>query len=788
MSHRIGAAVAAVCMLLLVVVPASAQDVDGRVITALVFTGLKTLPEETVSYYLGLEVGQRLDTEDLNERLHSLWDTQLIEDISIDSTVTTDGVILRIHAEERPVLISVEYEGNKKVSRNDILDRIAEDNIAVREGDYLSRGELERLEGAIEALYAEKGYRLATARHRIETVSPGERRVYFAVDEGDKVRIGDIDFEGNTVFSDRRLRFSMKKTKESGLITKVTKRDVFSTAKLEEDLERVRELYRSAGYKNVILGETETEVYGKGGDTDLDGKRRLAVTVPIEEGARWRLGEIDFEGNDKYPDELLASQFQRSRGDWLRSNLVDEGLEAVNEIYSNTGYLFSRVDREIIEREDNIADLIVKIDEGDQYRIGRVEFRGNTRTRDKVLRRELGNVQEGLVLNTGALRNSLLRIRQLEFFKVDEEDPVEFDFNNEQQTVDLLIKGEEGDRTEMTFGGGFSEFDGFFGTFSFRTRNFLGRGESVGVALQSGRLRDSFDLSYFIPWFLDRPQSVGIQASQRSFEYDLLSGQEVFQDSRGGTLTYGRNLGLFRSLSLSYSLLDVEDIRTALTLAGELVEQNFTRKISSTRLSYSFNRVDSRFEPTNGSRHTLSLEYAGDILGGDTSYFRPRGSFSLYRPVTKAPVATVFGVNAEAGYIRALADDTLFTTDRFYIGGENSIRGFRTRSVWARDDEGNSLLDEFGFPLGGDSFLQFNLEYHFLTGGPFRVLLFGDAGAVFADGQSIDVDRFRYTAGVEFRVTVPIFGQPLRFIYANNLDPLPDDRFESFQFSVGTTF
>jgi len=763
-----------------------AQSVDGRVISALEFTGLSSLPEETVTYYLGLEVGQILNLDDLNERLHTLWETDLVENISIDSTATADGVTLSISVEERPILLSVEYIGNKKISRNDILDRIAEDNIAVREGDYLSRGELDRLSSTIETLYAEKGYRLAEAVYSVEAPSAGERRVTYTVDEGDKVRIGDIDFEGNTVFSDRRLRFAMKKTKESGLVTKVTRRDVYSTAKLEEDLDRIRQLYREAGYKNVILGDTEADVYAKG--QDETGRRRLAVTVPIEEGARWKIGEIQIDGNERYQDEILLAQFEDSRGGWLRSNIVSEGLTSIGDIYSNTGYLFARVDNEIIERDENIADVLVKVDEGDQYRIGRVEFRGNTRTRDKVLRRELGSVQEGLVLNTGALRNSLLRIRQLEFFKVDEEDPVAFDFDNEAKTVDLLVKGQEGDRTEMTFGGGFSEFDGFFGTFSFRTRNFLGRGENVGVSLQSGRLRDSFDLSYFVPWFLDRPQSVGIQLSQRSFEYDLLDGQEVFQESSGGTLTYGRNLGLFRSLSFSYSLLDVEDIRTAFTLAGDLVEQNFTRKISSARIAYSFNRVDSRFEPTNGSRYSLSMEYAGGVLGGSTNFVRPRGSFSLYQPVTRGIVSTVFGLNAEAGYIEAIDGDSLFTTDRYYIGGENSVRGFRTRAIWARDDDGNTLLDEFGFPLGGDAFLQVNAEYHFLTGGPFRFLLFADAGAVFADGQSIEADRFRYSAGVEFRVTVPIFGQPLRFIYANNLDPLPDDRFETFQFSVGTTF
>ena len=159
------------------------------------------------------------------------------------------------------------------------------------------------------------------------------------------------------------------------------------------------------------------------------------------------------------------------------------------------------------------------VDEGDQYKVGRIEFQGNTKTRDKVIRRNMG-VQEGRLLNAGALRNSLLRIRQLEFFKVDEEDPVQFDFDNEEKEVNLNIKGEEGDRTELLFGGGFSELDGLFGQFQFKTRNFLGRGETLAASLQSGRRQDVFDISYFIPFFLDRPQNVGIQAFQRRLDYE----------------------------------------------------------------------------------------------------------------------------------------------------------------------------------------------------------------------------------------------------------------------------
>ncbi len=767
---------------------AVAGALDGRPIREIRFSGLERLAEETLRFYLGVEEGKPYDEAAVNGKIHDLWGRQLIDDIEVVAEELADGVALSVRVVERPVLRSIEYQGLKRVSRTDVVERISKDRLRVREGDSLNLGELRRLQAVIEDLYEEKGFRLAKADFTIERVSAGDRKVIFTVDEGDKVRIEDIDFEGNTVFGDRRLRWVMDKTKESGFITRLFKKDIYKSAAIEEDLEKVREIYRKAGYKNVVLGEPRIDVQARrpGAETLKEQKRRLFLTIPVEEGTRWKLGEITINGNDRFSDEVLLRQFKRPRGGWLRSNAVGDGIEAIRELYQNTGHLFAQVQPEIKERGREVADLLVYIDEGDQFSVGRIEFEGNTKTRDKVLRREMG-IQEGMVLNSGALRNSLLRIRQLEFFRVDEEDPVAFEFDNEAKTVDLQIKGEEGDRTELMFGGGFSEIDGFFGQFQFRSRNFLGRGETLGVSIQSGRRQDVFDLSYLVPWFLDKPQSVGLQLFNRKLDFSLFTGQALRSSTRGATLTYGRNLSLFRSISTSYSRYDQEDEQRRL-VGGQLVDSRFERDVSTVRLAHVFDKRDSRLQPTVGYRYSTTLEYAGGFLGGSTSFIRPQTTFTLYKPLTKQRMKTVAAFNLELGYIEPFGGRDLFFLDRFYLGGESSMRGFRFRSIWVRDDAGNTLIDNLGFPLGGDKFLQLNLEYIFLVGGPFRVLLFGDAGNVFAEFQDYDLGNLRYTAGVELQINVPIFGAPLRFIYAFNLEPFPDDRFETFQFSVGPSF
>lgn len=239
---------------------------------------------------------------------------------------------------------------------------------------------------------------------------------------------------------------------------------------------------------------------------------------------------------------------------------------------------------------------------------------------------------------------------------------------------------------------------------------------------------------------------------------------------------------------MSFSRFTSEDRRTLLLPDNTFSDQVFSRQVSSIRLSYSFDKRDNRLQPTVGTRYRASLEYTGGILGGTTDFVRGRGVYSYYKPVTKKGLRTVAAINVEIGAIKPFGGSQLFFNDRFYLGGENTIRGHRFRSIWVRDRDGNTVLDVFGTPLGGDKFLQFNAEYHLLLGGPFRILLFTDAANVFSEAQAYSFEGMRYTGGLEMQVNVPVFGAPLRFIWSRNLDPQVGDRFESFQFSIGTSF
>lgn len=799
-----------------VVAPALA----GKKIAALEFKGLKTLSEETLLYYLGLEIGQALDEERLNKAIKSLWDRGLVDDLKIESTPVAAGVKLTITVQERPILRSIDYEGLKRLSKTDIQDKIATQRIKVHEGEPMSLGELQRVKTLIEDLYREKGYRFAQASYKVQDLAGNDKKVVFKVDEGDRVRIAKITFTGNHVIGGFRLRWAMKDTKESNLVTRIMKKDVYDPAKLQEDLDKVREVYHSEGYKNVSIGDPQIEVRAKHPNAAAvkDQNRRMFITIPVEENDRWRLGQVSVEGNKIYPEAALMRAFSLKPGAWLRSKVLDDSVKKIRDTYSNTGYVYARVEPELVERAGHVADLVVHINEGEQFKVGRIEFSGNDRTRDKVLRREV-RLYEGGLVNIAAVKNSILKINQLGYFKLEEEGPVDIEANSEKKEVNLVFKGREANRTELQFGGGWSEIDGFFIQFSVSTKNFLGRGEQAGVSVQTGRYRKLYDFNYNVPWWLDRPQSIGFRAFDSDLNYQALVNTQYIQKSKGVVLTYGRNYGLFNQASLSYTYSRNNESESLLTPIGttttSVVPPIYLINTSSIKPAWVRDSRDNPFEPVRGMRMAASLEYGGGPLGGNDNFLRPDVSFSLFAPVTNGSLKTVFAVNGEIGLLHATkSSPPLSPLEFFFIGGENSIRGMRFRSVTVRDRRGIAVLDQFGAGVGGDKFMQYNVEYHFLTGGPFRVLVFADAGNVYGEvprvlgalisctttpggvappkgacvDQGFDFGHLRYTAGVELRVLIPLFGAPLRFIYSKNLRPQPLDEFETFQFSIGTSF
>ncbi len=775
--------------------------------------GYQTVSPDTIAHYLGIKVGDRYDREKIRQNFSALWDTGLLENAKIEAEPSPAGVTLVVTVEERPIVKDVEFVGNKKLSTSQIKDRLKEAKVTVRAGAPLSLRDVARARSAIADYYVEQGFRSASVDYRIDDISKTEKKVVFLIDEGDKVKIESISFTGNTAASAQSLRNAMHKTKVATFWRILSDDTVYNQVNYEADVESIKALYQSKGYKDIVVKDPILDVYivnPNAKPTKI--KRRVRITVPIVQGDKFYTNTItvvrvqqngqaaDPPEPSVYPGALLLKRFwELPPGSVLNRDRLIEGLAGIEAMYKTRGYIYWFADPVFKEVGRDRVDIEVRIFEGDKFYLGRLEVQGNTQTRDKVIRREFG-LDEGDVMDMEAVKKSIQKISQLGYFKLGEEP--QFGVRGEEKKVDIVLKGQETSRNEIQFGAGYSGFDGFFGQFSFQTRNFLGRGEIIGVSAQLGRVSNYFDLSYTIPWFMDKNQSVGASLFRRKVVYSSQTEQR-----QGGTVFYGKGLGLFDSASVLYSYQDIEasyPARAAPTPPGQppppqkFIDTSGTS--SSLTPAYRYDSRNDPMNPTRGFRLFAAVEIAPAFFGGTNAFIKPTIGATVYIPV-RFPRNAVLALNAEVGFVTAVSGTPLQVFERFQLGGEQSMRGFSQGAIVPLHPETNIVFtDADGRILGGNKFFVVNVEYQFLTIGPATLLAFVDIGNNYYDTQSFDLTNIRSAFGMELRVLLPIFQAPLRFIYAINLHPIqPLDQFgfpinnltekqSGFTFSIGRTF
>lgn len=784
-----------------------AEDIEGPEIADVIVEGGVTLTEDTVAYYLGMEAGDPLNSEFLSDGFRRLWEAGLVEDLKIETEALEDGrVNLIVTVVERPFVNSVIFEGNQKLSATDIKDRLDEAGIEVPRNVPLRMAQLTKIENALGALYAAQGYRSAQIGFEVEDLGRNRRRVIYTIDEGGKVKIGEILFAGNDAFSNGRLRRALKKTKEVSFYRIWGKSIIYSDEAWEEDRQNLKEFYLNHGFVDVKVGQPTVELVAKKPDAETLKKQkfRAKITIPVEEGAPYRLGSVTVEGAEVFPAELLAGQVGAESNKVYSFKVIDAGLESIRDIYHNRGYIYAYTNevRKKREGEDHVVDVVVDIFEGDRFRLGRLEFSGNTSTKDKVLRREF-RVTEGNWMNMGLFRSSVFKVNALGYWKLEEE-PLEFDFDEENKKVNVTVKGQEVGRNDLQFGAGYSELDGFFAQASFNTRNFLGRGESLGVSVQVGGRADYYTLSFTEPYLFDRRILLG--ASIFSTSTDIA---DYYRETTGATLSMGFGLGMWGSLT---GLLSYENVESRFAVSNfgfpgdsssghdrpvdfppvepvplENAFEFFAGKTLALTPGYRYDTRDDPFDPNQGTGINARIRMAGGPLGGDFDYVRPELTLTKFMPLSRKK-KSIFAFNAEVGKFFPYDESELPLYERYRLGGDRTLRGLPYYSVRPRTVDGDYFYTEAGSIMGGDRYWLLNLEYQYRVGGPVKLVLFTDIGNTYHEDQGWDWNLYRHTYGVEMRIFLPIFQAPIRFIYGMVLDPYPDEDSSDFQFSIGTTF
>lgn len=749
----------------------------------------------------------------IREDFRRLWSTEFLDDLSVETQdyPFANGVVGKIvvyRMEERQRVKIVDYVGSSQVESTKIDEKLREENVQVRLDTFINEGTIRRVKSIIRAMLSEKGFHDSTITHQIKpatTGGPKSVHLTFTVDEGPKYVIRDIEFLGNTAISDRTLKRKMKETKERWIFSMVTGRGTYKDTKYEEDAEKVQAYYRDEGYITTQVGNPELRTI----ETDADGQTRyIQLRIPVSEGPRYKIGTFDFADNTVVKDEALLPIFKVKAGDHYSEKAIRKGLEKAREMYGTGGYWeftgypsFKRAD----EVDDNaspeeraaaaakpaIVDVTMHLQEGEQFFVNRITFTGNTTTRDRVIRREMRLFENG-VFNTEALKYSVKRLNQLGYFK-----PLEGDETikvaktpNAKNEVDVTLKFEEQNRNQVQFGAGYSELDGLFINGSYGTSNFLGQGETLEVAAQTGARSKNYQLSISEPYLFDRPISGGVTLFSRKYDYLTLRNEVGYSEVRAGvSVTGGMPAPLLRSFgrlftSYAYEVIDVaydENLVGGGGNPGDPILDAFDqgRHIES-RLSPTviYNSVDSPFAPRNGMRITGTFEMAGGLLGGTTDYMRPDAEVVVYIPHTRR---TAFGLRGQAGLVWPYGGtETLPYYRRFFLGGETQIRGVDIRTV--------GPLDASNRAIGGNKFVLFNAEYYLDIASSVRALVFHDAGQAYQEDQPFNLRELRTSSGLELRVMMPIMNVPMRFIYAWNLYRDTFQPARAFKFAVGSTF
>ncbi|HEX9112310.1 MAG TPA: outer membrane protein assembly factor BamA [Terriglobales bacterium] len=683
--------------------------------------GNRRIPADTVKARIFTHVGDVYDTAALERDFNALWNAGYFEDIRFEREQTPKGWILHIYVKERPTIREITYTGLSAVSTSDVLDRFKERKVGLSVENQYDPTKIKKAEVTLKDLLSEHGRQFATIRTEVRPIPPAAVGITFVVREGPKVKVGRIRFKGNKHINDRTLRAAMKNLKPIGVPHSIFLESLFSktydATKLEEDTERVRAEFQNRGYFKVLVDQPKTEIH----DTGHTGMhipllqpglgKSVDITMPIEEGERYHLGTITFKNNKAIPNNAaLRSLFAMKDGDIFSRDKVAKGLENLRKAYGEAGYInFTSVPDTKFDDEKKIVNLEIDVDEGKQFNVRRIEFAGNTTTRDKVIRREIA-LEEGNVYNSRYWELSLLRLNQLGYFdqlKPDDPNTTERHLDEKAGTVDLTLKVHEKGKNSVGLQGGVSGLAGAFIGLNYSTNNFLGLGETLSVQASLGSRQRDLMFGFTEPYLFDRPINAGFSVYTRKFSYDqarqyaILTGQNLnlptpflqnlqnySQSSTGVTLSVSYPLHRsFKRVGISYtfdrsSLVAVSDasklLFASLNFRG-ISGPNALNGIITSKIvpSFTMNTLDAAYAPHHGKSLFIGGELAG--LGGTVHTIRPIISYKQFFPVNKRRNA--IGYNVQGSFITGFNGVVAPPFERSYLGGENDIRGFDIRTV-----------------------------------------------------------------------------------------------------------
>ncbi|MCJ7833107.1 MAG: outer membrane protein assembly factor BamA, partial [Deltaproteobacteria bacterium] len=650
---------------------------------------------------LKAKAGEAYTPELLDQDLRAIFKMGFFSDVRLEVSQTPQGKAITFVVEERPFVKRIDFKGYKEIKEEDLKEQLTIKPYTVLNLNIISES-LEKL----TAFYQSKGYYNVQITYSTTYEDKGQAAVVvYNIVEGKKVYIKTIAFQGNKGFSEKQLKTIME-TNEKGYLYWITSSGVYKKELLEQDLEKLSSFYYNHGYLKAKVGEPTVRHEGEW----------LYVTIPIEEGQPYKMGQVGISGDLIQPQDKLKASLAISKEKFYNREVIRKDILMLNDVYSYEGYAFVEINPQIKEDPSALkVDLVYDIKKGSKVYFERIDIVGNVKTRDKVIRREFKVAEKGL-FDAKALRKSNENLHRLDFF---EEINLSTSPGSQEDRMKLKVEVKEKMTGSFSVGAGYSAVEQFLVMGQISERNLFGRGQRLSLDAQLGSVTQRYNLGFFEPWLFNTRISSDTNIYNWNYIYD-----EYTKNSVGGSFGFGYPiLGEDTRAFLTYLYDDANVTSVSDTAAQVIQDMKGRHQTSSVRLTLRRDTRDLIFNTTKGSVTSASVEYAGGPLGGTNYFTRFLAGSGWYFPLFWN---TTFFVNGKWGYITQNAGGDLPLYEKFYLGGINSVRGFKFNTISPKDPATGQVI-------GGEQMVQFNVEYIFplFQKAGLKGILFFDAGNVF---------------------------------------------------------
>ncbi|MEM1413673.1 MAG: outer membrane protein assembly factor BamA [Myxococcota bacterium] len=788
---------------------------QGRQIREIRVEGARRVLPDDIRASIPLRRGLPCADDEVARAAQELWDLGFFADLRFEGELVGEEIVLTITVRERPAIAKVSFEGNDEIDDEDI-----EEEVSLREGAILSVPDVQAQVAKIRAKYAEEGYFLARVAYEVvPTDDETEIEVRFTIDEGEEVEIRRIHYVGNRALSDEELA-GVTQLQSTRWHSFITDRNSFDEEAFEQDVQIIQAYYYDKGYLQMRVGTPRVEL-----TSDF---RFIDITIPVEEGPRYRVGamrvaEVDGSGAEQEPlEEDLRERVDLTEGDWFNRTAIATGLQDIQRTYRDAGYAYVEVSPETdLDAETRVVDIELRIVRGPPVRIERIQISGNSKTRDSVIRREL-TILEGDLYSQSDIERSRLFLQRLGYF-----DRVDFSEERGSRPDLLVLNVEVAERSTGTFqvGAGFSSIESFILTAQIQQQNLFGNGHTLGLNVQLSGIRQTIRLNFIEPYFLGTRWGLGVRLDKNIQQFATF-----VQDSTGGGIffthpVFDRRLNVRLGYDLDY--VEISD-RTGGFLGtgsgngqlfnvfrqsplGNLFRDGLTSAISGA-ISWD-SRNDQRF-PSRGWWVRYRARVADRFLGSEQVFFEQTAFARVYRRIFNTPF--VFRMNVEAGVVTSREPEGVPIFQRFRLGGIFNLRGFPLQSVGPRaaiprtlDPNASPPREGNGFPegieLGGNVQALYQLEIMFpiLTEVGIFGVVFHDAGNTWnlernlcEAPEATNSPRSISNCGIQPALRASVgFGLrwisplgPLRFEWGFPIRRQSFDERFRFEFTIGTSF